>query len=191
MYGALVAADNGALPVDEISGLRRVSGAPLDEIGVVAAADKTYILAFRLRGGSQTLVTRYLPDFPFEQSAEGEERQLQLFLRHGIQDIALILGFVHTFTEKKPAGARAVDPGVVPGGYAVISGGPRFFEKPVEFDVPVAIDTWIWGSAGEVFAHEFFDYALLEIAGHIENVMRDSDAVRRGSRILGVMNRTA
>ena len=116
----------------------------------------------------------------------------KLLLRHGIQDIRLILVRVLR-PEQLPSSTLLLitDPRVVAGYDRVTSQLPRPAEKLLEFHISIAVDTRVWRASGLIDPHKPVDHLLPEILSEVEDIVRHAQLPRNGAGILDVIQAAA
>src|SRR5437763_13067841 len=138
-------------------------GGPLEEarqkLAKRALADEADAGAVGLVEHRQPGTARALAHGAFLQLAQRHQRARQLLARHGVQEIALILGGIPRLVEPRALGSL-LQPGVVPGREMRRAQAPRPLKRDAELDLPVAQHVRIGRAAGAVLAQKMPEYAL-------------------------------
>ena len=116
----------------------------------------------------------------------------ELFLREGIQHIALVLGIVHGFFEKIPPGILIkFHPRIVPGDDIIKFHFVHSLHHRIKFQKPVAVDAGIRGRAALVAVRKALHDILPEPVGEIEHIMQHPQLRGNELGILHVTERAA
>ena len=168
-------AETLALLADDLAGPGDIRPPPGHEIGVGALADEADLLALRLLRHRQAEIARELPHLRLGQVAERELDEVELLLRQGVEDVALVLAGVDRAEE--PVRRAPLDPGVVTGRQAIGAEQLRAVDEVAELDVAVALQAGIRRPPGGVLVDEAVDDRLAELGFHIDGVERNADHV--------------
>ena len=119
-----------------------------------------------------------------------KERMRQLLLRHGIQNVALILGRIERFLENIFP-VLLLDARIMSGRHMVAAQKPRALEQLVELHEAVAVDARIRRAAMTVAANKLADDLFLEILREIEHVVAHPQPRGDAPRVLHIVKRAA
>ena len=114
----------------------------------------------------------------------------QLILRHGVQDIALILAFIKGLFQY-PASSPSLNLCVMPRHDHVTVQEFRPLIQTVEFQESVAVDARIGRSSLFITVNEPVDDLLSEIRAEVKHIMTNSYIITDITGVLGVVQRTA
>src|SRR5438132_916833 len=175
-----MAAEHAAILIDNVARLRRFGLEPCDHIGIAAVGNKADILAVGLVSHSQPKLGSDAPGFAFGQPAKGKAQIVDLRLRRGEQEIALVARHIGGCQEI--AMARAVAPcsavDIMTGrerrGAKLLGTG----DKIGELDGLVAADTRHRSCAAEIARDEIVDYRGAETRLEIEHIMGNAELCR-------------
>ncbi len=124
------------------------------------------------------------------QLAEGEQRPPERVLVERVEDVGLVLLGVRGRQQPVPP-LEAVDARVVPGREQVAAHRHGPLEERREFHVLVAGEARVRRAPIGVGLHERPEDVALELALHVEDVVRDADALRGGTRVRDVLDAAA
>uniref|UniRef100_E6QM66 Uncharacterized protein n=1 Tax=mine drainage metagenome TaxID=410659 RepID=E6QM66_9ZZZZ len=163
-----------------------------DELLVVAAGDKTYLLGIGLVGEGEMAFARDLADLGLGEVAEGEESVGKLVLGESKEEPGLVLGEVGGALED-PAVARGVVlvAGVVAGGDAGGTDLARGEQKLVELEVIVAERAGNWRAASEVIIDKGTNDVALEALLLVDDVVGDVERLGDAAGVVYVVERAA
>src|SRR5574340_521519 len=145
-------------------------------------AHKTKVLTFRFFGYDKLGLSRYRPDLLLRECCQGEEHLPQRLVRNHVKKIRLVLGPVFRPLQKKTPFLHDVC--VMPGGNIIKTKGRGLFQKTAEFQVAVAVDTWIRRPSPTVFGDKLADDLLFKLPGKIEHIMGDMELFTDAPRII-------
>ena len=185
--------DNVAVCVKERPVRVGLSGAHSYELRVVTVGNEADVLAVVLVRVHKSKFIRQRADFILAlELPERVYRVRKLLLRHGVENVALILGEVPCLFQHPSAVFRKeLRAGVVTGNDVFAAEGASALIQQLELHVAVAVDAGIRGLAVLVGADEPPDNVPLELVHEVENVELHAHRIGGVSRVLGVVGGAA
>ncbi len=182
-----MAAENPAVEMDDLAGPRRARLQPLDHVGIAAVGDEADVLAVGLVGDPEAELRGERAGLRLVDVAEREAQQVELLLRRGIEEIALVAAGIGR-AEQTPAaiGEFAADD-IMAGRQRIgaeLAGEP---EQVLELHRAVALDAGDRRLAGEIALGEALDHGVAEAVLVIEHVMGNADLLGDAARIMDVL----
>ena len=186
-------ADSALVGAHSVSGQVQITargivlpGVALQEGGVISVGDEADVLTVPLPGVAETHFLGDGPDLLLGQFPQGKADVGELMLAEAGEEIALVLGAVHSLAKKIVAGIRVpADPGVMSCNHPVEAQVQGLFQQSAEFQLPVADDAGIGGGAGFVAADKVLQNPVPELGlkikyfkGHIQ-ALRNTAGVFR------------
>ena len=155
-----------------------VGAEPRDHVGVPALRHEADVLAVGLLGNDELELACQSPGLVLRQLAEGEAQEVELILRGGVEEVALVARRIEGAVERATAAlprqrpTRDVMAGCEAVGVEVARGG----QQVAELDRAVALDAGDRRLAGEVALGEPVDHRIAESVLVVEDVVRDAEA---------------
>ena len=190
MGDALVAAQDPACFIYEVTGNVLFSGVPPDEGGVVSVRDKADVLAVRLPGIEKALAAGNLPGLRFAESPQGEAGVGQLVLGQHIEYVTLVLAGVQGLFQQIPA-VFLLNAGIVAGGDGIAAHEGRPVIETPEFQIAVAVNTGIGRPALLIGIGKSVHYLAAELIREVEHIVRHIQLAGHAAGILHIVQRAA
>ena len=190
MDDAVMLAEHAAVDMHDLAGLLGFRANFFHDFCVVAAGDEADILRVRFVGGEQTKPFGVLARDVFCPAAQRKPQEIQLFLRGGEQEIALVFCVVDCAVEFGGpivflVAVHALH--VVAGHHAVGAEIVRDAEQVAEFDGLIAAHARDGCFAAHVAVGEIVDHRLAEIAFVIQDVVREAARIGHAAGIVDVL----
>ena len=186
MDDAVMLAEDAAIDVDDLAGLLGFGANFFDDLRVVAAGDEADVLRVRFVGGEQAKPLGVLARDVLRPAAQRKPQEIQLFLRGGEQEIALVFRVVDGAVEFGSFVAiHALH--IVARHHAVGAEIVGDAEQVAEFDGLIATHAGDGRFAAHVGVGEIVDHRLAEIAFVIQNVMREAARIGDAAGIVNVL----
>ena len=164
---------NISLLVNKIPCHPGIFGVVLDHASIVPVWHKANVLAVRLVCVDEAILLCNLPHLRLPQITEWKLCMRKLLLRHRIEDIALVLGFVQgLFEEELPV--LLLDSCIVARNKIITAQNPRSHIELVKFHVTITVDTRIGCDPVLIAFDEFADDQIMKSIRKIKHIIWDS-----------------
>ena len=187
---AFMLTKNISLLVNKVSCRLGIFGVVLDHASIVPVWHKANVLAVRLVCVDEAILLCNLPHLRLPQITEWKLRVCKLFLRHRIEDIALVFVFVQSFFEEELP-VLLLDSCIVARNKIIAAQNPRSHIELVKFHVTIAVDTRIGCDPVLIAFDEFADDQIMKSIREIKHIIWDSEFAGDTPGILDVLKRTA
>ena len=182
-------------PADHLSagfGINRLRQVSSDRRRIIPVRRKTDVLAVMFSSIDKAVLLRDLPCFFLCDLSEREQHVRQLLLSQIVKNVALIFGRIGSLFKSIPAGLFILpDPRIMPCNDIVAAQFCRSLHERPEFQVFIAVDTGIRGSAAAVIRGKTADHLLGKLFLRVENVKGDPHSAGTGPGILHVIKGAA
>lgn len=155
----------------------------MDEFGVVVVGDEADFLGVGFIEDGEVEFFGELADACFFEVADGEDHSGEFFAGDAEEDVGLVFFVVESAEEVGLAVGCFCDAGVVAGGDVIGADGFGVAGEFSEFEVLVAADAGVGGSAAVIFADEVVDDSaevVLEVEGVEGDVEESGDVAGVG-----------
>ena len=162
----------------------------LEDLTVIAARHETDVHAVRLLCEGEARLACHSARLRLRHPAQREHRAPQRLLPQRVQDVGLVLVVVHGAMQPLHV-AVAHDLRVVPRREAVDAHRQRALEQRVELHVLVAVQARVRRLPARIRVHELAEDVALELALHVQHVVRDADRLRSRACVADVLDAAA
>ena len=113
----------------------------------------------------------------------------QLVLIEHVHYITLVFGIVGAARKTKCSFVIFFNARMMPSCHCIEAKQPSALAQPIELEMAVAFDTWVWSQAVHMCLHIWVDHVLVEVVGKVEHQMIDTKLLRNTARIVNIGNR--
>ena len=181
---------NISLLVNKIPCSLGIFGVELNHASIVPVWHKANVLAVRLVCVDEAILFCDLPHLRLPQITKWKLRVCKLFLRHRIEDIALVFGFVQSFFEEELP-VLLLDSRIVARNKIITAQNSRSHIELVKFHVTITVDTRIGCDPVLIAFDEFADDQIMKSIREIKHIIWDSKFIGDTPGILDILERTA
>ena len=176
-------AEHAPVRADKIAGGKGPLQAPLDKGGIVTVRDKADVLAVRPVCVEKAVAAGELAGLLFGHLPQGEERMGELFLRQGVEHIALVLRKVPGFLQN-PAVPVPADAGIVPRRNGIAAEKPGPLVQAVKLQPAVAFDAGVRRLPFRITAYKRLDHVFFKGIRKVEDIIRHAETEGNAACIL-------
>lgn len=182
---AIMLAHQAAIEMTDRAGMRGFRTQFTHQFGIIAGRDEADILTVGLVGNGEADLARHLARFGFGHASKRKAQTIELILRGGEQEIALVAIKIGRTEQAAIAILQQPRFHIMAGGEAICAKVFGESEKVTEFDGAIAFHTGDRRLACRIAFDEAVDHLVAEAVLVIEHVMRNA---KRGCDIAGILN---
>src|SRR5690606_30280451 len=190
MHDAVVAAERTPVNMDNIARIGRFGLQLGDNVRIFALRHEADVLAILLLGDGQAHFLRDFAHLGLRQMTEREAQIINLLLRGGEKEIALVAIRVDR-TIKRAMRAIGAAANIVAGRQRIGTEIARGLQEIGEFYRLIARNAWDRRFAAYIGIRKRIDHGLAEARFVIEDVMRNAQTFRNAAGIFDVLSRAA
>jgi flagellar hook-length control protein FliK len=186
---ALMATQHAAIKMQNLAGFRSTRAQFLDQFLIASGWHKTDVLAVRLVRDLKAVLVGQRPRLGLAlQVSQREAQQIQLLLRRGIKEIALVA--IRVGSAKEYAVAIGADPAlnIMTGSQHIRTEFARGCQQIAEFHAAVAFYARNGRLARDIAVDEAVNHLLPEAGFVIQHVMRNADAIGHRLGVVDVLS---